>query len=434
MKRALDLGKVSTRLQRIGKLAGEDPNRVLTSLAYCIDEHLLWEALMATRKNGAPGVDKVTWGEYHANWRENLADLKERFKSGQYKAPSLRRSYIPKADGSKRPIAITTLEDKVLQRAVAMVLSSVYEQDFYDFSYGFRPKKSAHQAVHTLQNCLWETNGGWALEVDIKGFFDAISHRHLRAILDQRVKDGVIRRTIDKWLKAGILEKGTVTYPTTGSPQGGVISPLLANIYLHEVLDKWFVEMVLPELKGWVRMVRYADDFVMIFQREEDAKRVAAVIPKRFAKYELEIHPKKTRLVDFRFPIGKSGKKPGTFNFLGFTFHWIKSRKGKWYPTRKTDRKKFGKGLDSIREWCKKNRHLPLGKQQETLNRKLMGHYAYFGIRGNHLSIKNFHYQVTLIWKKWLGRRDQRKRLSWKRFSKILARLSLVPPRIVHSQ
>ena len=274
MARALDLGNMSTRRQRIGQKAKVSPELVFTSLAHNIDLYWIWEALKRTRKDGAVGVDNVDWKTYASNWRENLRDLLERFKSGSYKAPPAKRAYIPKADGSRRPIAITTLEDKVLQRGVSMVLETVYEQDFYDFSFGYRPGKSAHLAVKAVTEALRETNGGWVLEVDVKGFFDAISHRRMREILDLRVCDGVIRRAIDKWLKAGILEKGVVTRPKSGTPQGGVASPLLANIYLHEVLDKWFVEVVKPRLKGSARLFRFADDCV---PRAQCAARAAYV-------------------------------------------------------------------------------------------------------------------------------------------------------------
>jgi len=435
MSKALDLGSISTRQKRIRKKAKDAPKQVLTSLAHNIDLFWMWEALRRTRKDGAPGVDGVTWKEYAKNWQENLNGLVEGLKSGNYRAPNLRRSYIPKGDGTKRPIAITTLEDKVLQRGVTMVLEEVYEADFFDFSYGYRPKRSPHQAIKGLSKILRETNGGWVLEVDVKSFFDTISHQHLREILDLRVKDGVIRRMIDKWLSAGILEEGKVSHRTEGTPQGGVISPILGNIFLHEVLDKWFVEAVMPEMKGWARIIRFADDLVCVFQKEEDAKKVQAAIGERFAKYGLSIHPEKTRLIDFRHPGGskeRAGKRPGTFDFLGFTFYWGKTRNGGWWVHRKTASKAFRKSLSNFRNWCKKARHVHLKEQWAKLNQKLRGYCAYYGIKGNSRSLQNFFYEVRLEWKKWLGRRCQRRDMNWKKFQSILKSAKLVTPRIVH--
>jgi group II intron reverse transcriptase/maturase len=327
---------ISTRLQHIAELARKGRDWVLTTLAHHIDVDLLREAFRRTRKDGASGVDGQTAEEYVANLEENLQSLESRFKSGTYCAPPVRRTYIPKADGKKtRPIGIPTFEDKVLQRALTMVLESVYEQDFLDCSYGFRPGRSSHQALEALWKGLMNMGGGWVLEVDIKGFFDSLDHKHLRDFLDQRVRDGVIRRAIGKWLNAGVLEEGSLRYPETGSPQGGVISPLLANIYLHEVLDKWFERDVKPRLRGRAFIIRYADDFVIVFPLEEDARRVLEVLPKRFGKYGLELHPEKTRLIPFRRPVQKPGTRddidktaPGSFDLLGFTHFWGTSRKG----------------------------------------------------------------------------------------------------------
>ena len=303
-------GSVSTRLARIAELAREDPGRALTTLGHHIDVEFLREAYRRTRKDGAPGVDGQTAEEYARELEANLRSLLDRLKSGSYRAPPVRRVHIPKGDGSKtRPIGIPTFEDKVLQRAVAMILEAVYEQDFLDCSLGFRPGRSAHGALETLRQGLMEMRGGWVLEVDVKGFFDNLDHRHLRAFLDQRVRDGVLRRMIDKWLKAGVMEDGNITHPDAGSPQGGVISPILANVYLHDVLDRWFEEMVKPCLRGPAFLVRFADDFVMVFALESDAHRVYDVLPKRFAKYGLAIHPEKTRLVRFRRPPRDAGGK-----------------------------------------------------------------------------------------------------------------------------
>jgi RNA-directed DNA polymerase len=322
-----NLETVSTRLQRIAQLAREDPKRAFLSLAHHIDLDFLRAAYRRTRKDGAPGVDGQTAADYEENLEENLQDLLDRFKSGHYQAPPVRRAYVPKGSdpSKKRPIGIPTFEDKILQRAVAMVLEAVYEQDFLDCSYAFRPERSAHQAIRKLWQGLMSMEGGWVLEADIQSFYDDLDRSQLRNFLDQRVRDGVIRRALDKWLKAGVMEGRTLSHPTTGTPQGGVISPLLSNIYLHEVLDTWFEAVVKPRLQGEAFLIRFADDFVLVFQLESDARRVLEVLPKRFAQYGLSLHPDKTRLVRFEQPGGKAslGKtqphEPKSFDFLGFT-------------------------------------------------------------------------------------------------------------------
>jgi RNA-directed DNA polymerase len=332
---------VSTKLERIATMAKTMRGVALTTLAHHIDVDWLREAYRRTRKDGARGVDGRSATEYEQRLEENLQSLLERVKSGTYRAPPVRRVHIPKGDGLQtRPVGIPTFEDKVLQRAVAMVLEAVYEQEFHDFSYGFRPRRSAHDACEALQSATVKMAGGWVLEVDIKKFFDTLDHEHLRTIVGQRVRDGAILRLIGKWLNAGVMEGAQLSYPEAGTPQGGVISPILANIYLHEVLDEWFVREVQPRLKGRSVLVRYADDFVFVFARKEDAERVLAVLPKRFGKYGLTLHPDKTRLVPFRRPDRDDGNDGGhgTFDLLGFTHHWGLSRNGKWVV------KKHGEG------------------------------------------------------------------------------------------
>lgn len=403
---------------------------VFTTLAHHIDLELLREAHRRTRKDGAVGVDHRTAEEYAANLEGNLAALHERLKAGTYVAPPVKRVHIPKGDGGKtRPIGIPTFEDKVLQRAVAMVLEAVYEQDFLDCSFGFRPRRSAHQALDLLWQRAME-GGAVVLEVDIQAFFDSLDHGHLRSFLDLRVRDGVIRRVIDKWLKAGVLEAGSVSYPKSGTPQGGVISPLLANVYLHEVIDKWFANQVKPCLLGQAHLVRYADDFVIVFTREADAHRVLEVLPKRLGRYGLTLHPTKTRLVKFR-PPGPGRDDPGTFDFLGFTYLWARSRKGSWVVKRKTARGRFNRALKRITSWCKSNRHRAAREQHEHLCQAVRGHYGYFGITGNSKAIATFGYRVVLVWLKWLQRRSQRA-MTAERRSAFQKRFPLPPPRIMH--
>lgn len=432
---------VSTRLQRIAELARRAPDMVITTLAHHIDVDFLLEAFRRTRKDAATGVDGQTADDYAKNLEENLRSLLDRFKSGTYRAPSVRRVHIPKGDGTKtRPIGVPTFEDKVLQRAVAMVVNAVYEQDFRKCSFGFRPGRSAHQALDVLWKGLMEMHGGWVLEVDIQVFFDTLGHRHLRSFLDQRVQDGVLRKTIDKWLKAGVFEQGSVSYPEEGTPQGGVISPLLANIYLHEVLDKWFEDAVKPQLRGCAFLVRYADDFVIVFSLKSDAQRVMEALPKRFGNFGLALHPEKTRLVSFRRPKSspdpkgpKGGLQPGTFDLLGFTHYWGKSRREFWMVKRKTAKTRFRRGLKRISEWCRRNRHSPVADQHHQLVVKLKGHAAYFGITGNWEALTRFRLEMVRTWRNWLARRSQRAFISSERLKSLLTRYPLPTPVVVHS-
>jgi len=429
---------ISTKLERIAKLARQMPGTALRTLAHHIDIEWLREAHRRVRKDGATGVDGQTADEYADNLEGNLQSLLDRAKSGDhYRAPPVRRVHIPKGDGTKtRPIGIPTFEDKVLQKAVAMVLEAVYEQDFLPCSYGFRPGRGAHDALEELRKQTMAMGGGWVLEGDIEKFFDSVDHAKLREVLSQRVRDGVLIRLIGKWLNAGVMEEGVVRHPETGTPQGGVISPLLANIYLHEVLDAWWERDVKPRLRGRAALVRYADDFVMVFETEEDAHRVAEVLPKRFEKYGLGLHPEKTRLVRFerpRSPPPSGGGGSGSFDLLGFTHFWGGSRKGNWVVMRKTAKDRFSRTLQRISKWCSANRHLPIGEQHVGLARKLRGHDAYFGITGNARALAALRHLVRRIWHKWLNRRSWKAGLKWQRMNALLARFPLPPPRVVHS-
>ncbi len=431
---------VSTRCQRIAELAKQSPQMGFTSLAHHIDLCWLHEAYGRTRADGAPGVDGQTAADYVANLRDNLRSLLERAKSGTYRAPPVKRVHIPKGtSGDTRPIGIPTFEDKVLQRAVVMVLEAVYEQDFLDCSYGFRPGRSAHQALDALWQQMMGMGGGWVVEVDIRKFFDTLDHNRLRELLRQRIRDGVLLRLIDKWLQAGVLEGGDVTYPSAGTPQGGVISPLLANVYLHYVLDVWFKREVKPRLLGRAFLIRYADDFVIGFAREEDARRVLDVLPKRFGKYGLTLHPDKTRLVAFRPPPPSAergsgvGAQSGTFDLLGFTHAWARSRRGNWVVKRCTAADRLRRAIRTIAQWCRTNRHRPIPDQHQTLSQKLRGHCAYYGITGNGEALRRFRDAVQRAWQKWLSRRSWAGRLSWDAFNALRQRFPLPPALVVHS-
>jgi RNA-directed DNA polymerase len=422
---------ISTRLQRVAEVSRKGPEMVWTTLSHHIDLELLKRAYQRTRKDGATGIDGQTAKAYAENLEGNLQGLLDRFKSGRYKAPPVRRVYIPKGDGKKtRPIGIPTFEDKVLQRAVTMVLEVVYEQDFLDCSYGFRPSRSAHQALSALWSGLMDMGGGYVYEVDIRKFFDTLVPGHLRSFLDQRVRDGVMRKAIDKWLKAGVMEEGQLRHEEFGTPQGGVISPLLANIYLHEVLDGWFKKEVLPRLSGRAFLVRYCDDFVIVFSTKEDAMRVIEVLSKRFERFGLSLHPDKTRLVPFKC---FRGQDPGTFDFLGFTHYWGKSRKGVPVIKRKTARDRFTRSLRNIAQWCRRNRHVPVRDQWQILSLKLRGHFNYYGVTGNADALDRFAQEVRRVWRKWLDRRSQRARMNWDRFTALLKRYPLPKPLVTHS-
>jgi len=431
----LDPANLSTKRQWIAELARRKPGTVLFTLHHHIDLEWMQKAYELTRKDGALGIDGVTAKDYEANLQANLADLLERIKSGRYQAPPVRRTYIPKADGSPRPLGIPTFEDKVAQRAIVKVLEAVYEQDFLPCSWGFRPGRSAHGALNVLFSAITKRGQYWVLDVDIRKYVDTIPHHHLRAILDQRVTDGVIRRMIDKWLKAGVLEHGLLRLATEGTPQGGVISPVLSNIFLHHVLDSWFENEVRPRMTGDCTLVRYADDFVMTFKNHRDAKRVLEVLGKRLARYGLTLQPDKTRFIDFR-PERKGGTHPDCedppFNFLGFTHTWGKSQKGKNVVRQTTAKNRLARALVAVNDWCRTNRHQPVRWQHQRLSAKLLGHYAYYGITGNMRQLQNYSTEVRRLWRKWLQRRTRAKRLPWDRFTALLARHPLPPPWITH--
>jgi group II intron reverse transcriptase/maturase len=437
-----NLEKVLTVQQRIAEVAQRSPEIAFTSLAHYIDLQWLEEAYHRTRKDGVAGVDDVTGKQYAENLHDNLQNLLDRLKSGTYKAPPVKRTHIPKGTkGETRPIGIPTFEDKIVQRAVVMLLEPIYEHDFHDGSFGFRPNRSAHQALEAVWDTTMRVNGGWVLEVDIRRFFDTIDHAHLREFVSRRVRDGVLRRLIGKWLKAGVMEGGELSFSDSGTPQGGVISPLLANIYLHYVLDEWFEKQVKPVMRGKCRLIRFADDLVIVFQLKYDAERVMNVISKRFAKYGLTVHSEKTRLIDFRSPTrsdrrysnGSDEGKPKTFDLLGFTHFWGKTQKGNWAVKRKTMKSRLARSIQKIEQWCRNNRHKPIREQWKELCIKVRGHYGYYGITGNIRYLRKFLNQVERSWRRWLNRRNNKRSFTWEKFKDFLARYSLPIPKVVHS-
>ena len=431
---------VYTKRQRIAKIAKQHLEEPITLLHNYIDEEWLTASFYFLPKDKAPGIDQQTWQQYEENLDENIKSLLNRAKSGSYKAPPVRRTKIPKPGSKeKRKLGIPTTEDKVLQKAVLMLLEPIYELEFLNFSFGFRRGKSQHQALEYLWKGIMDNNIQWIIDLDIRSFFDTVKHEILRRLLRIRVRDGVITRLIGKWLKAGVLEDGSISYSDEGTPQGGIVSPMLSNIYLHEALDRWYAEEIRPTLKGRSTIVRFADDVVMGFESKEEAEKVLEALERRFEEYGLKLHPDKTRLVYFGKPKGEArrveGTRPGTFDFLGFTHYWGKSYKGNWVVRRKTSSKKFREKLRKMSEWCRKNRHSPIRWQHQKLCRKLKGHYAYYGITGNIDSLQMYLHEVTRIWKKWLNRRSWRgHKLTWDRFNEQLKEhIPLPPAKIVHS-
>lgn len=429
-------GTISPKLEKIANLARQGPTMGFTTLAHHIDEAWLREAYRRTRKDGAPGIDGETASDYAEQLDDRLTALLNAAKSGRYRAPAVRRVQLPKEDGSSRPLGIPTFEDKVLQRAVMMVLEAIYEQDFLDCSYGFRPGRSAHDALDAFHSAATRLAGGWVVELDIQQYFESIDHGHLRDMLNQRIRDGVVTRLLGKWLKAGVLEEGVVRRRERGTPQGGVISPLLANLYLHHVLDTWFEQEVRPRLRGKASLFRYADDAVLLFETEDDARRVMEVLPKRFGKYGLTLHPAKTRLVPFKRPDRLRGRGdsngdgpcgPKTFDFLGFTIHWGKSLAGRWVVKTRTASSRFRRALKRLSDWCQRNRHHPLALQRRRLNQQLRGHYGYYGRIGNRNQLWVFHRRAIRAWKRALARRSQRG-LSWHAMYRLVERFPLLTP------
>jgi len=422
---------VSLTLCQLSAQAREYPERVFTTLHHLIDVDFLREAYRRTRKDAAAGVDEVTASLYADNLEHNLHTLYRRYKAGSYVAPLVKRVWLEKEDGSQRPIGIPAFEDKILQRAVAMLLSAIYEIDFYDFSYGFRAKRSPHQALKSLRDACFTEKASVIIDADISKFFDTMPHKRIREILRLRINDGKIIRLIGKWLNAGVVEKDNIHYPACGSPQGGVISPLIANIFLHHVLDEWLVSQAQPRLRGRSFLVRFADDFVLGCENAADAHNLMRVLPKRFAKFGLTIHPHKSKMIRFKRP-GKFSAKSGngTFDFLGFTHYWGKSRQGNWVIKRQTMRKRQARAMRNLYLYCRSNKHEPIKEQYRMLCRKLQGLYNYYGIIGNYRPLWMLYQHVRDCWRRWLGRRTRDGYISWAKFEAFLAVWRLPPPTI----
>ena len=426
---------ISTQLRQIAEQAIEHPDRVFTTLVHHMDVDFLREAYHRLRKDGAAGLSGITVKDYGRELEANLIELHERLREQRYVAPLIKRVWLEKEGGKKRPIGILEIEDKIVQKAVSMLMGAVYEQDFYPFSYGFREEHNAHQAIGVIREQCMKHGIRWIYDADISGFFDNIDWSWLRTFIQQRINDGGLLRLLGKWLNAGVMEGDQITYSDKGTPQGGVISPVLAKVFLHHVLDEWFIQEVKPRMRGHCFIVRFADDFVIGFQHEDDARRVTEVLPKRFAKYGLEIHPEKSRLLSFGKPASCKEVTRGdnTFDFLGFTHYWARARQGYWVIKRKTARKKVNKTVQALWEWCKKNRHMDLEKQHRILCSKLRGHFQYFGVRCNMRAMEVVLHHAKRAWKYWLNRRSSKKALNWEKFEVLMERLPLPIPKIIHS-
>ena len=423
-----DRESVQTKLQAIAKKAGNQPGYRFRNLHGMLNEEMLKDSWQYIRKDAAYGVDRVSAEEYEQKLDENIHQLVENLKKKRYRAKLVRRQYIPKGNGKLRPLGIPATEDKLLQLAVKRILEAIYEQDFLKSSYGYRPNIGAHDAVERLSNELQFGKYNYVVEADIKGFFDNIDHEWMLKMLAVRTDDKALLRLIEKWLKAGVLDTdGRVIRPETGTPQGGIISPILANVYLHYVMDVWFEKVVKRHCAGQACIIRFADDYVCAFESQKDAQRFYEVMEKRLGKFSLELSAEKTRVIPFN-PNDNPGKN--SFDFLGFEFRWGKDLKGKAHVMRRTARKRLRNSMKRFNEWCKEYRHLRLPELFSRVNAKLRGYYNYFGVIGNFLSLEQFYYHVQKTLFKYLNRRGQRRSYNWDGFNQLIKQFQLVKPHI----
>ncbi|MBA3459407.1 MAG: group II intron reverse transcriptase/maturase [Deltaproteobacteria bacterium] len=421
---------MSPGLMRVAERAKGHPEARMLALAHHIDEPALGRVYRRLSRNAAVGVDGITVERYGERLVENLQALRARMKAGQYRHQPIRRVHIPKENGATRPIGISTVEDKIVQGALRDVVEAIYEQDFLDCSYGFRPGRSAHDAIRALNGVGDRGDANYIVEADIVSFFDSIDRKVLMEMLRSRIADETLMRLVGKCLNVGVLDGESYLESDEGTAQGSSLSPLLGNIYLHHVLDVWFEREVQPRLRGRSALVRYADDFVLCFEREDDAERVWNVLEARFKKFGLALHPKKTRRFSFRPPRDGDDKGGSTFDFLGFTSYWRRTKRGMQRMAFRTRGVRLRRAINAATDWCRRHRHEPVEEQHLALTRKLNGHYNYFGVNGNSDALNQLRYWITRAWRKWLDRRSQRARMNWTRFRELLRRFPLPAPRI----
>ncbi len=427
-----------TKLALISERARKEPKLQFTSLAHLLDVGFLRGCYLELGRDRASGIDGVSWQEYGKQLDENLENLVDRMKAKRYKPQPAKRVYIPKNDHEKRPLGLPSLEDKIVQKGIARILEAIYEADFLDCSYGFRPKRGCHQALNAVDKTIMTKPVNHVIEADIKGFFDNVSHTWMMEFLGVRIKDPSFLLLIRRFLKAGYLDAGIFVLTERGTPQGGNLSPILSNVFLHYVLDLWFEKRIRPSVRGVCSMVRYADDFVCMVQYQDDAQHIEQALRERFAKFGLELHPEKTRIISFgryeRENAKRQNRSANSFDFLGFSHYCDSSRKGKFIVGRKTSGKKFRMKCKELNDWLRKIRNYRKTKEWwPTLQAKLRGHYQYYGVSGNMRSLQRFYLLTVRMTLKWLNRRSQRKSFSWKRFNEYLEHYPLPRPRIVHN-
>ncbi len=426
---------MATKLSFISKRAREDKRMSFNNLMHLVNERNLHECFARLKKGKAPGVDSLTLEEYGENLKENEESLVYRMRRLSYRPQPVRRVYIPKAGGKHRPLGIPTVEDKLVQMVFARILEAIWEEDFVPISFGFRPCRGCHQALARLDKILMSQSGWYVIDADIEGYFDNVDHHKIVDCLRQRISDERFLRYVVRMLKSGIMEGRNYYAMEKGTPQGGVISPILANIYLHYLLDLWFLRDIRPNSRGRAEMIRYCDDFVICVERREDAEKILSQLSRRLGKGKLKLSEKKTRLVRFERPNhrdrGKNGGKPGTFNFLGFTHYWEKSRQGFSKVGRRTECKRLNRSIGKVKVWLQANRNrIPLKDIWKRISQMLTGHYGYYGVSGNYNKIKQFHYLVERLLFKWLNRRSQKRSCNWVQFSAYERRFPLPKPKI----